>query len=139
MPRKARTLKNLHNALNSMNRKYPRPKMRPPVFCEPYDLDKSFANYFPGYDRSGVYALLDKNKTVRYIGKSSTNLGRRLGSYFKRSDDRRKGIARHAELKRIRYIVTAPMPKNHFFEASAIEEFLIRKLNPPLNKRGKFE
>lgn len=134
--RRARyTIKDLERAVARINSDFPRPGIVLSL-SKPYDLGTSFGRYYPGYDRPGVYVMLNEAYEVLYVGKSSAGLGGRLGNYFKRGKSRREGMAKWPEFDPVRYLVTLKLPKRRFFEAPSIEEFLIWKLQPPLNTLG---
>jgi hypothetical protein len=94
---------------------------------------------WPHSDDAGVYAVLDASRSVLYVGKASFNhcLGGRLASYFA-YEKGRKGSCKiiHKWHAKPRYVYIVPVPHDRTFEASALEEFLIRKLQPPDNKVG---
>uniref|UniRef100_UPI001BE3D448 hypothetical protein n=2 Tax=Vibrio anguillarum TaxID=55601 RepID=UPI001BE3D448 len=77
-----------------------------------------------------------------YIGKASwQQLGYRLGSYFRYSIDRKSGIPKKNDVwsKPPTHLITWAVPDELFFEASALEEYLIFKLGSllPDNVLGK--
>ncbi|MEZ9604273.1 hypothetical protein AB4274_13755 [Vibrio sp. 10N.261.55.A10] len=89
---------------------------------------------WPNNDERGVYAILSDHE-VLYIGKASLqNLGYRLSHYFSYSADRKSAIPKpgHKWSKTPTGIVTWAVPKELFFEASALEEFLISRLKERL-------
>jgi hypothetical protein len=88
-----------------------------------------------------VYAIFSGNELI-YLGKASLqDLGYRVGSYFVYSKDRQSAIPRngHTWSKPPTSIVTWAVPRDLFFEASALEEFLIFNLKEQLpdNTIGK--
>ena len=96
---------------------------------------------WPNCSERGVYAIFSDSELL-YIGKSSLqDLGSRLGSYFVYSSDRQSGVPKsgHTWSKPPTSIVTWAVPKEIFFEASALEEFLIFNLKNQLpdNRIGK--
>jgi hypothetical protein len=89
---------------------------------------------WPNNDYPGVYAILSGDE-VLYIGKASLQiLGYRLSSYFKYSKDRKSAVPNtsHVWSKPPTGVVTWAVPHELFFEASALEEFLIYKLKDKL-------
>ncbi|MFH0261368.1 hypothetical protein ACGRH2_13255 [Vibrio barjaei] len=89
---------------------------------------------WPNCNERGVYAIFSDSE-VLYIGKASLqDLGYRLSSYFVYSSDRKSAVpkAGHSWSKPPTSIVTWAVPKEMFFEASALEEFLISKLKGQL-------
>ncbi|HAW92955.1 MULTISPECIES: hypothetical protein [unclassified Arsukibacterium] len=96
---------------------------------------------WPNCQERGVYAILS-GATVLYIGKASQqDLGYRLGSYFVSDVDKQSAIPAkgHQWSQMPTSIVTWAVPRELFFEASALEEYLIHKLRDrlPDNTRGK--
>lgn len=96
---------------------------------------------WPLCQERGVYAIL-AGDAVLYIGKASQqDLGYRLGSYFAYSVDRQSAIPAkgHQWSQMPTSIVTWAVPRELFFEASALEEYLIYNLRDrlPDNTRGK--
>jgi hypothetical protein len=88
-------------------------------------------------DSPGIYAFLDENDKVLYIGKASMNnlLGYRLGSYFCYGEsDRCK--PNHQWIRNPFYIITMAVHDDMKFEAAALEEYLISRLRTLENKVG---
>jgi hypothetical protein len=137
------TLEAFRNAVEDLNRKFPRPELVL-ITGEPWDLCTQFATHFPDSESPGIYALIAGNGIdVLRIGKAQC-LGYRLGAYFKRADGQReRGIAKHPGYKNARYVVTVPLPIGRAFEAPSVEEFLLGQFRwdpPSLNKiLGRFE
>jgi excinuclease UvrABC nuclease subunit len=78
---------------------------------------------------------------VCYVGKASMGncIGSRLSSYFgyeSETDRRCKIYHREGWTEKPRYVMCVAVPEDSPFEAPALEEFLIRELAPPDNKRG---
>jgi hypothetical protein len=95
---------------------------------------------WPNNDDKGVYAIFSHDE-VLYIGKASLQiLGYRLGSYFAYSDDKKNAITKkhHYWSKPPTSVVTWAVPEKYFYEASALEEFLIFNLKAELpdNRTG---
>jgi hypothetical protein len=96
---------------------------------------------WPNSSDRGVYAIFSGDELL-YVGKASLqDLGYRIGSYFIYSPDRLSAVPRngHTWSKPPTSIVTWAVPKYLFFEASALEEFLIFNLKGELpdNTVGK--
>ncbi|MDC5806563.1 hypothetical protein OPW36_05530 [Vibrio europaeus] len=77
-----------------------------------------------------------------YIGKASLqDLGYRLSSYFVYSGDRQSAVPKkgHTWSKQPTSVVTWAVPREYFFEATALEEYLIFNLKDhlPDNTVGK--
>ena len=119
--------------LDEFNEAFPRHGFRV-LISEKYDIGRDWKKTWPSNEKPGVYVLIDESLYVQYIGKASNNIGARLNSH-KTSGLLNKDIDKNP--LHIRYIWTIAVPDESFFEASAIEEYLIRRLNPPLNRIGK--
>lgn len=133
-------LQALTDAINELNRTYPRPSLPPLVPSEPYDLENHWPAKYPSSDSPGVYVFVDESQTVAYVGKASCNntIGKRLGDYIKK--DQADGKPQFKSDKwadeKLRYIVTIGIESEHAFESGAIEEFLLYRLKPRLNRNG---
>ncbi len=137
-------LKELLTALDYYRANFRGPKMPPLELSNFYDL-------FPGTDEAecedrwpnvyspGVYLIFDVNKRVIYIGKASMNswFGARLGTYFKLGPDKSCVVLDADKWNGDpRFVAVIPMQEDFRFEAPALEEFLITKLQPIDNKVG---
>ena len=99
----------------------------------------SWPEKWPYNDRAGVYAFLDENLEVLYIGKSSMNnsLGSRLGKYVRYNSQKRCELNNHNLWKgEPRYVVTIAVPDTSRFEAASLEEYLISHIQTTDNKNG---
>ena len=103
-------------------------------------------------DRSGIYAILDKELNLLLIGQSII-LGNRLGSpdcrfpgvegcdhpaqpYGRNNNGERwKDVGWSADP---RYVLTVAVPDGMKWERLGLEEYLISRLQPPDNDRGKY-
>jgi len=101
----------------------------------PYDVYKDYAKTFPNSSDPGVYALIHEDGSeVLRIGKARC-LGCRLGAYFMWEDKTAgKGMVKHPDYSKARYIITVRVPTDRAFEAHSIEGYLLGKLKPCLNK-----
>ncbi len=127
-------LERLSAALDELNARYPRPGIDPLVLSEAYDVKTDWVKYYPGVGKPGAYALFDEKWRLLKVGKSSGDLGIRLGSYFRHDGQGAGQFARPSPWKSdtdARFIVAIELPPGHAFEAAAIEEFLIDRLSPP--------
>ena len=103
---------------------------------------KAWPDYWPNADKRGVYLILDIDLSVIYIGKASMNndLGSRLSDYFMYKN-RGKGPCKIIKEEswdiRPEFICTIPVDDDKSFEAPALEEYLIKVINPPENSNGK--
>ena len=96
---------------------------------------------WPNAEMPGVYILLDSKLTVRYIGRTSmwSSLKTRLSAYFRYADPvskRCKIPPEHGWDVKPEFVATIGVPFKTGFEASAIEEYLIARLQPPDNTIG---
>ena len=127
----------LQNALDEFNLNFPRPGIKPLAFSAPYDLRNDWPKTYPHARHQGVYCFVDGIGTLLYIGKTScnTDFGYRLAAHFEYGPARQAQakLSHHASVQHILFI---PLPPGHGFEAPAIEEWLITRINPPLNKTG---
>ena len=127
--------KDVQLALDELNNKFPRPNLTLKISDKIYDLEKDWPDeYWPGIGLPGVYLFADENRKTRYIGKSSSDLGKRLGDYWK--DGNGKAVPRNDKSKGIRYIATITVSEDRAFEAPSIEEWLIREIKPSRNTVG---
>ena len=127
-------------ALDYFNDNYPRPGIGPISIEGEYDLVTDWPKDYPNIRSAGVYIFLDKESNLLYIGKTSCNntFGYRLTAYFNYGPrPERKCKIKNDYYSDVRKILLIPLPKDHIFEAGAIEEYLIEKLNPKLNVIGK--
>lgn len=89
--------------------------------------------------RAGVYAFLSENAKLLYVGKASfrSSISARLATYCG-YQERRSGPCKLSNRWKgsPRYVVIVAVPEESRFEASALEEFLIWKLQPPENSVG---
>lgn len=132
------TFKDVEAAIAEMNALYPRPAMPPISLSSPYDVSTEFSKPYPNAGNGGVYVLFSADEEVLYVGKASVGLGSRLGAHFRRdTNNRDRGTSARLEFSEVAILRTISLPKGREFEAPAIEEFLIKKLIPPLNKNIK--
>ena len=91
---------------------------------------------WPHTDRAGVYAVLDSSLHLLYIGESSW-LGNRLSAYFKYAEDSGCRVVHPNWSARPRYVLTVAIASDTAFERFSLEQYLIRRLAPIDNTRGK--
>ena len=90
---------------------------------------------WPGNQKAGVYLILDELDNIIYVGQSSS-LGRRFYHYFKGSD----GVCTYREgswSATPKAIVAIVAPDDARYERLSLEEYLIERLQPADNIRGK--
>jgi hypothetical protein len=138
-----KTLEDLAKNLAIFNGDHLPPSMPHLEASEPYILDKDWPKQWPGTTLPGVYIFIDKANQILYVGKASckSNLGLRLGAHFMYGPENkceRKGqYATMTDPALVTSVVTIPIyDLERFFEADALEAFLIRKLDPPFNTNG---
>jgi hypothetical protein len=91
---------------------------------------------WPNGDKTGVYIFLDSKLNVLYIGKASL-LKDRLAAYFRYDDLNRCRIPdEHGWEVKPEFVATIGIPVKTAFESSAIEEYLIARLQPSQNTKG---
>lgn len=133
------TLDQLKEKIQLLSEKYNRSDLKLKI-SDVYDIKKDFSTQYPNSGFPGVYVFLNEQQQIIYVGKASNNnfIGPRLGAYFKRGNEEKStGVPKVKYYKDVRYLVTIPVPEDRAFEAPAIEEYLIKELNPPLNVIGK--
>jgi hypothetical protein len=140
-------LDSLKAALKEYQNRYRHPKLHPFECSDLYALtteETPLAKWrwdekWPNSDRAGVYLIFDKAGKLLYVGKSSV-IGGRLSKYFQYEQPR-------TEVKMCKivddwggetpmYVVAVAVPDSSTFEAAALEEFLIGRLHPCVNKMG---
>lgn len=90
---------------------------------------------WPCNGHAGVYLILDDRNEVVYVGQSRS-FGRRFYRYFKDIDG-------HCEVRSSNWtkkpaaIVAIAAPDDKKYERLSLEEYLIERLNPIDNTRGK--
>lgn len=91
---------------------------------------------YPNADRKGIYLIFGRTGVLLYVGKASmgASIGGRLGTYFAGKNECRLLSTDWTE--RPTYVATIAVPEGMTFEAAALEEYLIRRLNPCDNKHG---
>lgn len=99
---------------------------------------KTWRDSWPFGDRAGVYFVFGREMKLLYIGKASMNscMGARLSSWFWGDcDSECKVQGKWSEGPF--FVQTLAMPAGLEFEAPALEEYLIREINPPDNTAGR--
>jgi len=93
---------------------------------------------WPYAKRAGVYLIFDEKLDLLYVGKASLNssIGDRLYTYFREGQDHGCRIRHEGWDRPPRYVTTIAVPENTRFEAPALEEFLITRLQPTSNRIG---
>lgn len=89
--------------------------------------------------RAGVYGFFSEEAKVLYVGKASfrSSISARLATYCGSQEGRGSPCKLSNQWKGFpRYVVIVAVPEETRFEASALEEFLISKLQPPENSIG---
>ena len=91
---------------------------------------------YPNSTSAGIYAMLDNNKNVIYIGKSS-NIGYRMSNYFAYDDDKKCRLKDY-RVEGVAYLITFATMDNEKYACSSLEEFLISELSPQCNTIGVY-
>jgi len=106
----------------------------------PKGVTAGWPDKWPNADSPGVYLILDRQLNISYIGKASmgSTLGARLSSYFAYAKDgsERCRIVHDSWDIQPEFVATIAMPSRMAFEAAALEEYLIDRLQPPENAKG---
>jgi hypothetical protein len=101
-----------------------------------HSIGGTWTQKWPFDEDCGVYLLYSASFELLYVGKSSMNrcLGKRLYDRFGGGE-----VCKPSEdwLEEARFVINIAVPREMPFEAPALEEFLIRKLQPRLNGPGK--
>lgn len=90
---------------------------------------------WPIPDSAGIYAFLDSNKTIVYIGKAS-QMGARLSHYFGYGKNG-KCILRDKRVDEIFYVQCYSCIPEEPYTCHSLEEYLISEMNPKYNKIGR--
>ena len=134
-------------AIMTYSRKYRRDDVPPLEIVGLCDLDphlegadarvtSDWSKPWPNNHRFGVYLIFDERVALLYVGKSSgMGIGRRLYDWFGQGERCRVSPGHWS--RRPRYVLSAAVPVEMHFEASALEEYLIRELDPCDNARGR--
>lgn len=85
--------------------------------------------------KAGVYFFFDTDQHLLYIG-SARVLGNRLYQHFHVPGSPRM-LPEWVEKEKMQYVAILDVPDVCWFEALAIEAYLIEELSPPRNKVGK--
>ena len=104
------------------------------------DVVSRWNDTWPYCERCGVYFIFGRSGRLLYLGKASMNssVGERLSSYFK--CDKPTGGCRllyTVVSEKPMYVAALAVPTDMSFEAAGLEEFLIRRLLPCDNVRGR--
>lgn len=99
---------------------------------------KTWTDPWPLGDRAGVYFVFGREMNLLYVGKASMNscLGARLSSWFCGSCESNCKV-QGTWTERPYFVQCLAMPPGLTFEAPALEEWLIGRLNPPDNTAGR--
>lgn len=111
----------------------------PDVSDSIFDQVTRWPNPWPLPSRAGVYAFLDQQMTILHVGKAPfrNSLAAHLSSYCRYEPGRRSSCKLHQAWKNSpKYIVIVAVPQSSRFEAAALEEFLISKIQPIENSVG---
>lgn len=92
---------------------------------------------WPIPDFAGIYAFLDSNKTIVYIGKAS-QMGARLSHYF-RYGENGKCILMDKRIGDISYVQCYSCSPEEPYACLSLEEYLTSEMNPKYNKIGRTE
>jgi len=117
------------------NGSYPRPGLGPLTLSERLRFDEPTEEtkdeYWPHATLPGVYVIYDYKHRLLYIGKASlsSTLGIRIAKHHK---DRTQW-SKYGRL----FVRTIPLPRTRAFEAPALEEFLLSRLDTISNSHGQ--
>jgi hypothetical protein len=102
------------------------------------EADCKWNDTWPSNGKAGVYAFLDVEGRVIYIGKSSmkSSVSARLSSYCQYGPDKKCKLKQDGWKVQPRYVWIVGVPTETSFEAAALEEFLIREIFTSDNVNG---
>jgi hypothetical protein len=87
--------------------------------------------------KAGVYSFFDTDKNLLYVG-SARVIGHRLYQHFHvPGSPPLRPLPEWVEQEKVQYVAILDVPDVCWFEALAIEAYLIEALSPPRNKVGK--
>lgn len=136
----------IRRCLDDYEENYRRPGLPPlelkgmyalfPEEGQPDFVESRWNEPYPQADRKGVYLIFGRSGMLLYVGKASmgSSIGGRLGTYFAGKKECRLLFTDWTE--RPTYIATIAVPHGMAFEASALEEYLIKSLKPCDNNLG---
>jgi len=129
----------LRQVIDEFNRKYPRPFMAPIELNGPYNLRTEYCNPYPHGNLPGVYVICNSDRRILRIGKAScrSTITVRLGAYFKWGDGDCEGKPKHPGYEDATFVYTIGVDADRAFEVTAIEEYLIGRLDLPYNWIGR--
>lgn len=144
------SLKKLQDTINEYAKKYRKDGLENLEQGEVYSLNKAVdirsttpSLYWPATwplsHRRGIYAIFSHEELL-YIGKASQQaIGHRLSSYFKQVEGKCSIAQGHSWSSPPTHVVTWAVSDLMFFEASALEEYVIHQLKDELpdNTVGK--
>jgi hypothetical protein len=115
--------------------------LHPEIDKVPRETEEQWPNRWPYSDKPGVYLIFGLHMRLLYVGKTSMNntIGSRLGDYFQYTKDGTKRCQKKHSgwVEEPMYVAIIPVDDEAAFEAAAIEEYLIKKLQPINNEKGK--
>jgi hypothetical protein len=137
-------------AIEEYKTRYRRPGLAELQLSKPYALfpkemiavdgvESRWPDEWPHSRKAGLYFIFSGGGQLLYIGKASMShcIGKRLSNYFGTERGTKGCLVVHGGWgERPTYVATMAVPEDMSFEAAAIEEFLIRFLNPPTNTMG---
>jgi hypothetical protein len=101
------------------------------------ELAGKWPEVWPNTASPGVYLIFDGGLNLLYVGKAQNQLGYRLSAHFQGGKTAPACRIVEQWSQRPAYVATVPFPESSWFEALALEGYLIEKLDPPDNKIGK--
>lgn len=145
-----KSLNDLQQSVITYQTEYRNPRQPVFAFSRLYDLfpermesvarmaEFKWPQKWPFAEFAGVYAVLAEDLTVLYVGKASlrSNIGKRLSTHFVYDENKQCRPTGNWQTP-LRYVLTVAVPMGTEFEAPALEEYLIRELDPPENMQGR--
>ncbi len=136
---------NLCQQIDEYQKKFRHPDLEPITCLGEYSINgairpaqNTWPDSYQTGEAKGIYAIFHFSELL-YIGKASQQpLSWRMSGHWKYSEDKAYGVPKSPNWsKQPTHIVFWSVPEGSQFEASALEEYLISKLDLPDNKAGK--
>ena len=139
------------DAIADYTAKYRRPEFPPFEVSGLYDLfpakphtcatppTHSWPVPYPFDQRAGTYLIYSESLELLYVGKASMGscIGKRLWTYFHYAADQECTLKHSTWTQPPRFLLIVAAPEGMPFEAPALEEFLIGRLQPSNNSVGR--
>lgn len=130
------TIEQLENAIEWYSKRFNIQFLYSEIYAlYPKNNEYGWPNTWPNNLKAGIYALLDANYNVVYIGKAQC-LGARLAHYFKYGNSN-ECVLNDDRVKDIFFIKNYATKDDEKYACLSLEEYLISTLNPVYNTRSR--